>query len=285
MVYYIGSIEKNKNNGETLRFYDKLEKEEYEKLDTAYCTLKQFTSIYNYYKMVEENRKELYKAIKKSKTNEEISCANYMSYEKSTVYNINRLTINFVGIFYSYINNIEYDISREYGKNSLHYEKLQEITNRYFEYNFEYRFLYRLRNYCIHHDLPINQINYTIGTKLKDFAINSNILMEHPEEWKHLETDFMSRKTISLYDVVNNFQNLLLNFNKEISLINKKEIVEAMLLLARYIYIPLDNTLLIMAESEEKLNNFDRVVISNFSEIAHYTEYILDELGISYTIK
>lgn len=285
MVYYIGSIDKDENGGEVMRFYDKLDSKEYEKIIEAYYILKRFVSIYHYYRMVEENREELYKTIKKAKAKEEITFSKYMSYEKTTIYNINRLTINFVGILYSYINNIEYMIKHEIGENSKHYEKMKEIINRYFEYNFEYRFIYKLRNYCIHHDLPINCINYTVGTKIKDFEINSDILMKHPDEWKHLETDFMKRKNISIYDVVNNFEKLLFNLNKEISLVNKNEIVNSMLLLARYIYVLLDNTVLIVAESEEKLSNFENIKIANFSEVAHDTEYILDELGISYKIE
>ncbi len=285
MVYYIGSLMQNKNGRESLHFFDKLEQDEYEKLDKAYHILKGFTSIYHYYKMVEQNRKELYKVIKKAKAKDELTFHNYSFFEKDTIYDINRLIINFVGIFYSYINNIEYEINRKFSKNSNQYKKFQEITNRYFEYNFEYRFIYKLRNYCIHHDLPINHINCTIGTKQKDFGIASDILMQHPEEWKHLETDFMKRKYISIYDITTNFKELFFNLNKEISLINKNEIVDSMLLLARYIYVRLDNSLLIAAESEYKLSEFDNVVIANFSKATHDTVHILDELGISYNIK
>ncbi len=284
MVYYIGSIEKGENKGEVLKFYEKLEKKEYEKIDKAYCNLRRFTSMYRYYKMVEENREELYKVIKKAKL-EQFSLNKYTSYENNIIYKINRLTINFVGIVYSYINNIEYAIKQEFGEESKHYEKLKEIINRYFEYNFEYRFIYKLRNYCIHHDLPINYINYTIGNKLNDLGIRSEILMRHPKEWKHLEVDFMNKENISIYDIVNNFQQILFNLNKEISLINKNEVVESMLLLARYIYVLLDNTVIIVAESEDDLDKIDKIQILNFSDITHHTEEILDELGILYSIK
>ena len=65
----------------------------------------------------------------------------------------NRLLFNFADTFYSYINFFE----------SNYKETFEPIKKDLFDNNFEYAFIYKLRNYIIHEDLPIFKLSREVG--------------------------------------------------------------------------------------------------------------------------
>lgn len=103
--------------------------------------------------------------------------------------NINRLFLNYVFSFRTYIDHLETFLKRTYGDKSNEVTDFKKLTGELYDNNFEYRFLYKLRNYAQHCGLPIDifNINPSINSDVYDVKINiqfnSNLLLEKFDAW------------------------------------------------------------------------------------------------------
>lgn len=82
---------------------------------------------------------------------------------ESMVQNINRLLLNFLSAFKTFLDHTEFMIKKKHGKDSEQAEKFKTICSIQYDEYFAYRFLYKLRNYAQHCGLPVGRV--TLGSK------------------------------------------------------------------------------------------------------------------------
>lgn len=88
--------------------------------------------------------------------------------------NINRLFLNYVFSFRTYIDHLETFLKRTFGDTSNEVIAFKKLTAELYDNHFEYRFIYKLRNYAQHCGLPIDvfNINPSIYEGVYDVKIN-----------------------------------------------------------------------------------------------------------------
>jgi hypothetical protein len=79
------------------------------------------------------------------------------------VLGINRRLRSFLTEFRLFLDHAEAKLKRRYGHQSEQVRAFKAATSRHFDNSFAYRFVYGLRNYAIHEDLPINAISLSGG--------------------------------------------------------------------------------------------------------------------------
>jgi len=137
---------------------------------------------------------------------------------------LNRLLLNYLSITKSYINYIETDTARTYGKNSKQTKSLKKTLSFCFDNSFSYRFLYKLRNYAQHIDLPIRDISLKLKRIEKDKLIHflkinfdKDTLLNNYKEWGHIVKKDLENKENDLKVI-----NLLYRHIEPINYIHRK---------------------------------------------------------------
>lgn len=74
--------------------------------------------------------------------------------------NANRIVFNLITAFKFYIDSSERHILKRFGEKSIEFSRFIDLTHKYFDTFFSYRFLDKLRNYTIHVDFPIYMIPF-----------------------------------------------------------------------------------------------------------------------------
>ena len=158
--------------------------------DYLYCSdiLDKFlklSSAENLFRVVEFNYNEL-----ESKLNSYLT-KNYQLnfYEFDFLFvDMNRLILNLLSSIRTYLDHTETRLKRDYGDSSEEYLLFKEETSKAYDNSFEYRFLYKLRNYSQHCGLPAGSAEIT---SFQD----ENLI------WRDKMNVFFSRdKLISQYD-------------------------------------------------------------------------------------
>lgn len=134
--------------------------------------------------------------------------------------NINRLFLNYVFSYRTYIDHLETFLKRTFGDASNELTTFKKLTAELYDNHFEYRFIYKLRNYAQHCGLPIDvfNINPSIYEGVYDVKINiefaPNLLLVKFDAWgAQLKKELSELKTnLSVITVANTF----LEITKEI---------------------------------------------------------------------
>jgi hypothetical protein len=119
--------------------------------------------------------------------------------------NSNRLFLNLLSSGRTLIDHSETYLKRKYGINSNEINRFKTLLNKIYDENFEYRFIYKLRNYSQHCGLPINSLKYTIDNiikennyssvaKLNPMFVKAQLLNKY-KEWGKLVTDELKNKS------------------------------------------------------------------------------------------
>lgn len=82
-----------------------------------------------------------------------------------------KLVLVYVSTFRTFLDQWETYIKRKYGKKSDEIDKFKEATRLEYDEFFSYRFIYELRNYTLHCDMPISQISGRIDEEGK-YSVN-----------------------------------------------------------------------------------------------------------------
>ncbi len=87
--------------------------------------------------------------------------------------NINRLLLNYIFSFRTYIDHLETFLKRQFGGSSQEVKDFKKLTGNFYDNHFEYRFVYKLRNYAQHCGLPMDyfSINPSIFNNIYDVKI------------------------------------------------------------------------------------------------------------------
>lgn len=150
---------------------------------------------YYYYQIVKRNLKELISFIESQQNNH-----NYID-----AIECNRLLFNFSDTLYSYINYFEKNYK----------DKFSILKKKFYDNNFEYRFLYNLRNYIIHEDLGVLKIGkeYTIDAIRIKFLISKDKLINSKRCQKLFRSELINyqinNNDIDIYIIISNFQEIL----------------------------------------------------------------------------
>lgn len=88
--------------------------------------------------------------------------------QKEPLVEINRIVLNFLTSFRSYLDYTERRLKTEYANTPKIYEAFRKATNSEYDHNFSYRFLYHLRHFSQHYGFPIAKVNF-------GFKPNSNL--------------------------------------------------------------------------------------------------------------
>lgn len=104
--------------------------------------------------------------------------------------NANRLFLNFLSSGRTFLDHTETYLKRKYGSQSNEYLIFQSETNKIYDNSFEYRFMYKLRNYAQHCGLPINNITYSINNDFQGDKYVRNINLNPTFDLIKLSNDF-----------------------------------------------------------------------------------------------
>jgi len=116
--------------------------------------------------------------------------------------NANRLFLNYLSSGRTLLDHTETYLKRKYGKSSKEILKFKYKTNKVYDESFEYRFMYKLRNYAQHCGLPINEIIYSINNNREKNERKLNLnpmfnvdkLLDNYDGWgEKLKDDFKSK--------------------------------------------------------------------------------------------
>lgn len=136
-----------------------LDDTEYQKFVIARTKLFKFAKKHELFRLVDANYME-YKTVLNGYF--KIYCENYNmagSFLEEVAFNLNRLVLNFLSAFRTFIDHVETDLNRTYGKESENFKIFKESRSFCYDNCFSYRFLYKLRNYSQHVGMPITGLN------------------------------------------------------------------------------------------------------------------------------
>ena len=163
--------------------------------------LGQHMHTYFFYQIVKRNLKEMLAFIE--------NCQKTLAI--SDTLECNRFLYNFIDSFYAYINFFE----------SNYKETFQEIKKGFFDNRFEYAFIYKLRNYMIHEDLPIfkQEREVGIGYLNKKFIISKNKLLSSKRMTSNIKSrisiKFIDKDDIDIMPILKEFSKILIDIQKE----------------------------------------------------------------------
>lgn len=138
---------------------------------------------------------------------------------------LNQYVINILSAFKFYIDNTETHIKRQFGKISNEAKEFELQTNKYFDNNFEYRFVSKLRNYSLHLGFPLERVTYKLRKEavipknmvgdIKLFVETSKLLKESKLFGKIVTEDLLKIKgNIDLVEQINKLGCIILEFEK-----------------------------------------------------------------------
>jgi hypothetical protein len=96
---------------------------------------------------------------------------------------INRVVQNYLSSVRMFVDHCDANLNRRFRKESAEYLDFKKTLSKFYDNNFEYRFIYKLRNFCQHCGLPVS-----------DFSIDNH------QDFITLELNFNSEYLLSEYD-------------------------------------------------------------------------------------
>ncbi|MDO6600253.1 hypothetical protein [Tenacibaculum sp. 1_MG-2023] len=99
---------------------------------------------------------------------------------------INRVLQNYLSSVRMFVDHCDANLNRRFGKESAEYLNFKQTLSKFYDNNFEYRFIYKLRNFCQHCGLPVSDFsidNYQDFITL-ELNFNSEYLLSEYDSWK-----------------------------------------------------------------------------------------------------
>ena len=152
------------------------------------------------------------------------------SLEKSDTLECNRLLFNFVDTFYSYINFFEANYKDEFKpiKNDLHAK------------HFEYAFIYALRNYMVHEDMPILKYTREVAENYikNSFIISKKHLLSSTRltsKNKKLLSDFFAKDEIDILPILVGVKPIIVNLQAQMLSVLSESLIDSFKNLKKYV--------------------------------------------------
>lgn len=179
-----------------------------------------FIAKHVYFEMLFYNFVDVIKAIEEFEHNEKNFQFEHEFIPYST--NINRLLINALGSIFTYVNHYENGIPDTNISNDI-----KRLSSQFFDEFPLYRFLYKLRNYVVHIDMPVTQLSSGIDTPYKEFYIDKNHLLERFDWGAKVRSDLENfPDEISVKKLASEAIKLFVKFHKQMMMEQINEILE-----------------------------------------------------------
>lgn len=201
-----------------------LHTEEYTKLHEQIKRLVEFQKNYKRIGVVVESYKDLTSFIS-DYLNNVISSTRFEN-------NLNRLLLEFLTAVRAYLDHWETYLKREYGKGSPEVIRFKQATKKEYDGVFAYRFIYELRNYTQHCEMPISSFNAKISKNEQrslEIFLNRDKLL-NGFEWKTIVRNELEKypDKIELMGLLEEILRCLENIhNDAINLCDTKKLMES----------------------------------------------------------
>lgn len=175
--------------------------EEYEKLINLSDQLRLFSNCQTLYKIFLFNFSDFMEYVISVDVPPLAMSARTSQFDEIT-FNINRYLNNMLSAFKAYDDHIPSQLNRRFGKNSPQLESFKKEKSKIYDSFFEYRFLYKLRNYTQHREFPKYHIEYkadltssspesSIG--VYQFLLDAPTLLSNYDSWGTCKRDLLNR--------------------------------------------------------------------------------------------
>lgn len=148
--------------------------------------------------------------------------------------NFNRLFLNYLSSIRTFIDHSETAIKRKYGKGSNQVNRFESVKSRLFDHYFSYRFLYKLRNYSQHCNLPIEEIEISATKQADDtfkaigiIEFDTETLLDQYKEWGKVKIDLESTSKLSIFPIIDEMSNAMLELWNAINQIYTDDLFRA----------------------------------------------------------
>lgn len=119
--------------------------------------------------------------------------------------NVNKCLLNLLSAIRSYLDYVETNVKRKYGKKSANVAKFKKYCSDAYDGSFSYRFLYKFRNYAQHCGLPLTRISFNAETiepdseqvhHSLDIGVDRNDLLAAKFRWGSLRDEIASQPAV-----------------------------------------------------------------------------------------
>ena len=94
---------------------------------------------------------------------------------------------------------------------------------------FEYRFLYKLRNYVVHCESPPTTVQSTIENPNNEIYFNRDLLLENFDKWGKVKDDLLSvSDNLNIKKILLNAKSMFQKFHKEVVLLDEFNILHSL---------------------------------------------------------
>lgn len=159
-------------------------------------------------------------------------------------------------MFVTYLENLTKEY---YGKNSEEFNKLKQYLSQYYDNEFVYRFMYELRNYAHHKEIPIHTMSYSIDEASKSSVnvvaeIDTTVLKNSGYRWKKVFLKDFSEldEKLNVHEIVYKYFNILALIFGRVNEI--------------YFDVDIDNILTLKKELENYQESPNKLYISKISK-------------------
>lgn len=161
--HFLGAFFEGPINGRKIQGLRELEEEEYRNYVRDAATVLGFFSDYEQYAMVRHAYVEYLNLLERQAA----ALANHAHLNEvmrsQIVHNTNRRLRSFFAEFRAFLEYTETKLKRRYGAGSEQARAFKTTCSHKFDTSFDYRFVYKLRNYALHVNLPLNAMSLTGG--------------------------------------------------------------------------------------------------------------------------
>jgi hypothetical protein len=161
--HFLGAFFEGPINGRKIEGIRELGGDEYRQYVHDAATVLGFFSDYEQYVMVRHAYVEYLNLLERQAAAlaNHVHMSEVMRYQ--IVHNINRKLRSFFSEFRAFLDYTETKLKRRYGQDSDQVAAFKAARSRRFDDSFAYRFVYKLRNYALHVDLPLNAMSLASG--------------------------------------------------------------------------------------------------------------------------
>lgn len=266
------------NNGSfTLQIEKEISLTEKGQLDVETKKINQFITYHTYYNLTIKNIDEL--LIYVSKLENKLTEIDFNGLQDEALQEISRLLINAVIQLVIYINYVE--ITCKGDKK----EEFKAVSHNYFDSYFEYRFLYKFRNYISHQATPPIKIEEDVYNDKRGILIDTVALLNNSKEWKQVKDDLEKFSNgININKLFTNAKTMLKNLHISFITINQHSLSQSMLKFESYMRIhdngAIQTPVLIGPSTEEDISK-GNIKISDYFKCFNVANRYLGDLNIN----
>ncbi len=218
------------NNNFTIQMEKEIPTNEKEQLDVEIKKINHFITYHTYYNLTIKNIDQLLTYV--AKLENKLTEIDFNNLEDEALQEISRLLINAVIQFVIYINYVEIKCKGDKK------EEFKSVSHYYFDSYFEYRFLYKFRNYISHQATPPIKIEEDIYNDKRDIMLDTVVLLNNSNEWRQVKEDLYKLiNGINISKLFTSSKLMIKKLHLSFIMIDQNSISQSMLKLESYMRI------------------------------------------------